>query len=126
MSVIAPKYRSVSSEEAQKAGQQYYREKNYEAALEAFSAAIELSQFPASALDNRAATFEKLGDLRSALKDAKQMIQVEKTGVNVGKFWKTIKLIHANPSIRRAIFVREKSCREWRKLKQPWASTNTG
>ncbi|KAI9706062.1 MAG: hypothetical protein M1836_005468 [Candelina mexicana] len=74
-------FRSLSSTEAQRRGQQLYRQKNYEGALEAFTAAIELNDgAPTTILDNRAATYEKLGDLPSALRDGKRMIQHEKTG----------------------------------------------
>ncbi|KAI9719220.1 MAG: hypothetical protein M1812_003550 [Candelaria pacifica] len=81
MPSVEGKYRSLSPTEAQKRGQQLYRQKNYEAALEAFTAAIAKSNdAPTSILDNRAATYEKLGDLSLALGDGKRMIQHEKMG----------------------------------------------
>ena len=82
-------------------GQDLYRQKNYEAALQCFTevgASWPLSKSrltlyhqsinrdahaPASVLDNRAATYTKLGNLRAALKDARQMIQQEKGNCSV-------------------------------------------
>ncbi|KAI9758719.1 MAG: hypothetical protein M4579_002894 [Chaenotheca gracillima] len=61
-------------------GQKLYREKNYEAALEAFNSAIRLSsQSTISILDNRAAAHEKLGDFQAALRDGKRIIDQQKS-----------------------------------------------
>ncbi|KAI9858902.1 MAG: hypothetical protein M1813_007204 [Trichoglossum hirsutum] len=73
-------YQKLSPKEAQELGQKYYRVRQYDLALEAFSAAIELSdKHSIGILDNRAATYEKLGDLKSALSDARHMLQLEKS-----------------------------------------------
>ena len=86
---------------SQMRGQDLYRQKEYEAALQCFTdvgASWSLSRSrltlshqsinrdahaPASVLDNRAATYTKLGNLRAALKDARQMIQQEKGNCSV-------------------------------------------
>lgn len=60
-------------------GQDLYRQKQYEAALQCFTKAIgQGSKAPVAVFDNRAATYTKLGDLRAALNDGRQMIQQEK------------------------------------------------
>lgn len=60
-------------------GQGLYREKRYEAALQCFSKTISQDvRAPVAVLDNRAATYTKLGNLRAALNDGRQMIQQEK------------------------------------------------
>lgn len=61
-------------------GQDLYRQKQYEAALACFTKAISQdAKAPVAVLDNRAATYTKLGNLRAALNDGRQMIQQEKT-----------------------------------------------
>ncbi|KAI9835418.1 MAG: hypothetical protein M1819_002336 [Sarea resinae] len=76
-------YRSLSSSEAQKLGQQYYRRKDYKEALKAFTVSLELAEdSQVLVLDNRAATHEKLDDLTAALRDARRMIQLEKACIN--------------------------------------------
>lgn len=67
------------SEELQKLGQQAYKRKNFHAALNFFNSVITSELKPSiSVLDNRAATYEKLGDLQAALKDGRRMIQDHK------------------------------------------------
>ncbi|KAL9121792.1 MAG: hypothetical protein Q9187_001644 [Circinaria calcarea] len=67
----------------QKRGQELYRAKDYKAALDCFNAAIlEDADPPLSIWDNRAATYTKLGDLQSALRDGKRMIHKEKAEVS--------------------------------------------
>ncbi|KAH8589686.1 hypothetical protein B0O99DRAFT_331748 [Bisporella sp. PMI_857] len=60
-------------------GRQQYQQKNYSKALEAFTEAVDQtgSSLQLTALDHRAATLEKLGNLKSALKDSKQMIDLK-------------------------------------------------
>jgi len=60
-------------------GRQYYQEKSYEKALQAFDRAVMFSSdnLLLTALDHRAATYEKLGKLQAALKDAKEMIELK-------------------------------------------------
>lgn len=65
-------------------GQDLYRQKQYEAALACFTKAISQdAKAPVAVLDNRAATYTKLGNLRAALNDGRQMIQQEKTKCSV-------------------------------------------
>ncbi|KAI9880788.1 MAG: hypothetical protein M1830_000224 [Pleopsidium flavum] len=81
MELVPEKYRSFSAGEMQKAGQLLYRSKNYREALTAFTAAVTRSDTAiVGALDNRAATYTKLGDLQAALRDAKRMISLERSG----------------------------------------------
>lgn len=100
-------YRTLSAEEAQKIGQRLYRTKRYQEALPAFTAvccdshpfdtqALTLQAINRSdrastgALDNRAATYTKLGDLQAALRDAKRMIDVDKSAATVWRVLSTI------------------------------------
>ncbi|KAH8811917.1 hypothetical protein F5884DRAFT_750254 [Xylogone sp. PMI_703] len=59
-------------------GRKRYLLKDYQGALEAFTEAVTSSTgfLLNNALDLRAATYEKLGELKPALKDAKQMIEL--------------------------------------------------
>ncbi|KAM0804411.1 hypothetical protein BDR22DRAFT_818057 [Usnea florida] len=60
-------------------GQNLYRQKQYEAALQCFTEAINQdAKTPISVLDNRAATHTKLGNLRAALNDGREIIQQDK------------------------------------------------
>ncbi|KAH0543001.1 hypothetical protein FGG08_002609 [Glutinoglossum americanum] len=82
--MVYPSYQQLTPKKAQEFGQSYYRRRQYDLALEAFSTAIELSDnYPIDVLDNRAATYEKLGDLKSALGDARLMLQLEKSSAQV-------------------------------------------
>ncbi|KAL8941939.1 MAG: hypothetical protein Q9216_001967 [Gyalolechia sp. 2 TL-2023] len=68
------------SRDLQKLGQQAYKHKNFHAALKFFNSVISSETTPSiSVLDNRAATYEKLGDLQAALKDGRRMITDHKT-----------------------------------------------
>ncbi|KAI4265677.1 MAG: hypothetical protein L6R38_009247 [Xanthoria sp. 2 TBL-2021] len=68
------------SNQIQRLGQQEYRRKNYHAALNFFNSVISTEQhLDVSVLDCRAATYEKLGDLHTALKDGRRMISDYKT-----------------------------------------------
>ncbi|KAG9241711.1 hypothetical protein BJ878DRAFT_214365 [Calycina marina] len=60
-------------------GRLRYQQKKYAGALEAFSEAVSRTtgSLLLIALDHRAATQEKLGDLRSALRDSKKMIDIK-------------------------------------------------
>lgn len=65
------------SKELQDHGQILYRRKEYAKALELFNEAITSEpNLTVSLLDNRAATYEKLDDTTSALKDAKSAIRL--------------------------------------------------
>ncbi|KAL8830921.1 MAG: hypothetical protein Q9170_005523 [Blastenia crenularia] len=68
------------ADQLEKLGQQAYRCKNFHAALDYFNSVISKEgKPPITALDSRAATYEKLGDLQAALKDGRQMILEYKT-----------------------------------------------
>lgn len=68
--------------ELQEHGQVLYRRKDYAKALELFNQAISQETNPSpTLLDNRAATFEKLDDLKSALKDARTTIKLHERDV---------------------------------------------
>ncbi|KAI9644137.1 hypothetical protein NHQ30_007490 [Ciborinia camelliae] len=60
-------------------GRHRYQKKNYQGALVAFTEAVKIStgHILLTALDHRAATFEKLDQLQSALKDAKEMLELK-------------------------------------------------
>lgn len=63
--------------ELQQHGQILYKRADYKKALDLFNEAIESEPHPTvSLLDNRAATHDKLGDITSALKDAKTTIRI--------------------------------------------------
>lgn len=50
--------------------------------------AIEQQRYPSvSSLDNRAATYTKLGDLQAALRDGKKMIHAARTDITV---WQSV------------------------------------
>ncbi|KAH7138405.1 F-box/TPR repeat-containing protein pof3 [Dendryphion nanum] len=73
---------TMSRDEYQELGCQYYKQKEYEKAKKAFSLAINVdSPLSLTLLDQRAATHEKLGDLNAALKDSREMIKGFKTDV---------------------------------------------
>jgi tetratricopeptide (TPR) repeat protein len=77
--------RTMSSEEYQALGRQHYKEKQYEKAVNAFTNAIEASTNPTTKLfDYRAASYDKLNDYNSALKDGREMIRLDKKDVKVG------------------------------------------
>ncbi|KAF7887604.1 hypothetical protein EAF00_009898 [Botryotinia globosa] len=59
-------------------GRHRYQKKNYQHALTAFAEAVKISSgyLLLTALDHRAATYEKLDLLQPALKDAKEMLEV--------------------------------------------------
>ncbi|CAD6442566.1 fd57b06a-c007-4f58-984c-0eddc6bd36af [Sclerotinia trifoliorum] len=60
-------------------GRHRYQKQNYQGALIAFTEAVRIStgHILLTALDHRAATFEKLDQLQSALKDAKEMLELK-------------------------------------------------
>lgn len=103
-SALESKHQEMSSAALQSLGQRYYRKKRYKDALKAFNAvSVMTAPLPLNAqhnsrpdqalkvddkqryaiLDNRAATYEKLGDFPAALRDAKAMIQQERTTAKV-------------------------------------------
>ncbi len=78
--------RNYAPEKLLKIGQELYRQDKYDEALEAFDAAEKASNGSTlTLLDNRAATYEKLGNLQAALVDARYMIKWQPTEVQVNK-----------------------------------------
>ncbi|KAL8797027.1 MAG: hypothetical protein Q9195_000798 [Heterodermia aff. obscurata] len=77
---MASKLTELEAGELQRQGQDLYRQKKFQAALQRFNAVLQQDRKPAlGALDSRAATHAKLGDLQAALRDARRMIQEYKT-----------------------------------------------
>jgi F-box/TPR repeat protein Pof3 len=74
--------RTRSPEEYQEIGKSYYKLKQYEKAIEAFTNGIDASAIPSATLyDYRAATHEKLGDFNAAVKDGRLTIRTHKQDV---------------------------------------------
>ena len=74
--------RTLSPEEHQELGKSYYKLKQYEKAIEAFTNGIEASAIPSATLyDHRAACYEKLADFSSAVKDGRNAIRTHKEDV---------------------------------------------
>jgi F-box/TPR repeat protein Pof3 len=70
----------MSPGECQELGRQYYKSKQYEKALETFSAGIEAA--PSLGLyDHRAACYDRLKDFNAAIKDGRAMIKLDKQDV---------------------------------------------
>lgn len=77
-----------------------------------------------TALDNRAITYMQLGNLVSALRDAKRMIQVDKCSSMV-RNWKVSKPRWKISEMTRVISARAKYFSYLRMLKGPCESANT-
>ncbi|KAF2450784.1 hypothetical protein P171DRAFT_348589 [Karstenula rhodostoma CBS 690.94] len=74
--------RTLSPEEYQELGKSYYKLKQYEKAVEAFTTGIDASAIPSTTLyDYRAAAHEKLGDFNAAVKDGRLAIRTHKQDV---------------------------------------------
>ncbi|KAF1937640.1 hypothetical protein EJ02DRAFT_411903 [Clathrospora elynae] len=72
--------RNMSPDEYQELGRRYYKLKQYDKAVEAFTQGIEA--FPTVSLyDHRAATYDKLEDFNAAIKDGRDMIRLDKKNV---------------------------------------------
>jgi F-box/TPR repeat protein Pof3 len=67
----------MSPEECVELGRRYYSLKQYDKALEIFSAGIEISP-SLSLYDHRAACYDRLKDYNAAVKDGREMIRLEK------------------------------------------------
>lgn len=65
------------AEEKKNAGNELYKIKRYDAALSLYSDAINLCPDAPAYYGNRAATYMMLGDYKSALRDAKQSVQLD-------------------------------------------------
>ncbi|KAJ4357615.1 uncharacterized protein N0V89_002191 [Didymosphaeria variabile] len=74
--------RTLSPEEYQEIGKSYYKLKQYEKAVEAFTNGIDASVNPSTTLyDYRAAAYEKLADFAAAVKDGRLAIRTHKHNV---------------------------------------------
>ncbi|KAF2268343.1 hypothetical protein CC78DRAFT_530257 [Lojkania enalia] len=74
--------RTMSPEEYLELGKIHYNQKQYERAVEAFTNGIEAATIPSIGLyDHRAASYAKLNDLKSAVKDGREMIKLDKMNV---------------------------------------------
>ncbi|KAK7186937.1 hypothetical protein DPSP01_011613 [Paraphaeosphaeria sporulosa] len=74
--------RTLSPEEYEEIGKSYYRLKQFEKAVEAFTNGIDASAIPSATLyDYRAAAHEKLGDMNAAVKDGRLAIRTHKQDV---------------------------------------------
>lgn len=65
------------AEEKKNAGNDLYKIKRYDAALQLYTEAINLCPESPAYYGNRAATYMMLGDYKSALRDAKQSVQID-------------------------------------------------
>jgi tetratricopeptide (TPR) repeat protein len=72
--------RQTTSEEFQELGRGYYKLKQYQKAIEAFTQGIEISPTP-SLYDYRAASYDKLADYNAAVKDGREMIKLDKKDI---------------------------------------------
>ncbi|KAF2115118.1 hypothetical protein BDV96DRAFT_600251 [Lophiotrema nucula] len=78
--------RTMSPEEYQELGRRYYKQKQYDKAVEAFTNGIEFASESATATtstvvalyDCRAACFEKIGEFGKAVRDGRGMIRVDR------------------------------------------------
>jgi len=74
--------RTLSPEEYQELGKSYYKLKQYDKAVEAFTHGIDASVIPSATLyDYRAAAHEKLTDFNAAVKDGRLAIRTHKQDV---------------------------------------------
>lgn len=72
----------MSATEYQELGKKYYKQKEYQKAVDAFTEGIESMSIPSvSILNNRAASFEKLESFKLAVKDGRDMIKIDKKDV---------------------------------------------
>lgn len=63
-------------------GKSYYKKKQYQKAIDAFTSGIDASVIPTVSLyDYRAATHEKLADFNAAVKDGREAIRLNKRDV---------------------------------------------
>lgn len=70
----------MTPDEYQELGRRYYKLKQFDRAIKTLSQGIESS--PTLALyDHRAASYDKLGDFKSAVKDGREMIKLDKAEI---------------------------------------------
>ncbi|KAF2681143.1 hypothetical protein K458DRAFT_344425 [Lentithecium fluviatile CBS 122367] len=73
---------TLSPAEYQELGKSYYKKKEYQKAVDAFSSGIHASVIPTVTLyDYRAAAHEKMGDFNTAVKDGREAIRLDKKDV---------------------------------------------
>lgn len=73
---------TISPDEYQQIGKRYYKQKQYQKAIEAFTSGIEAAVRPTTSLfDYRAASYDKLENFNSALKDGREMIRLDQKDV---------------------------------------------
>lgn len=74
--------RTLSAEDYQELGKTYYKRKQYQQAIEAFTQGIDTAVIPSVALyDYRAASYEKLANFNAAVKDGREAIRLNKKDV---------------------------------------------
>ncbi|OCL10956.1 hypothetical protein AOQ84DRAFT_288207 [Glonium stellatum] len=72
----------MSATEYRELGKKYYKQKEYQKAVDAFTEGIESMSIPTvDILNNRAASFEKLENFKLAVKDGRDMIKIDKKDV---------------------------------------------
>jgi F-box/TPR repeat protein Pof3 len=73
---------TISPAEYEELGKAYYKKKEYDKAIRAFTSGIDASVIPTVALyDYRAAAYEKLAHFNSAVKDGREAIRLNKRDV---------------------------------------------
>lgn len=72
--------RKMSPDELQELGRRYYKLKQYEQAVDAFSQGIDITP-SLSLYDYRAAAYDRLKDYNAAVKDGREMIKLDKRDV---------------------------------------------
>jgi F-box/TPR repeat protein Pof3 len=78
--------RTMSPDEYQELGRRYYKQKQYEKAVEAFTEGIEAANSQSMSLfDHRAASYDKLAKFSLAVRDGRDMIKLDKQNVKVSK-----------------------------------------
>lgn len=76
--------RVMSDAEYEELGRRYYKQKEYQKAIDAFTAGLDASSRPSyELLEYRAATYEKVDNLDAALRDGRRMIQLNKKCIKV-------------------------------------------
>jgi tetratricopeptide (TPR) repeat protein len=114
----------MSPDEYQELGRRYYKQKQYEKAVHAFTEGIEAANSQSiSLLDHRAAAHDKLGKLSLAVKDGRDMIKLDKQCVKVSKNMHMLNSII--DSLLRGIYAREAFWRKWTSWRPLLAFTNT-
>lgn len=79
--------RTMAPDEYQELGRRYYKQKQYEKAVEAFTDGIEAANTPSLNLfDHRAASYDKLAKFGLAVKDGREMIRTHKENVKVSQY----------------------------------------